>query len=61
MTRQVITGARLFDGTRFRTGSALVIEDGRIVSIQPEATVAGGERLRLRGTIAPGREASPCS
>ncbi|MDQ1846664.1 N-acetylglucosamine-6-phosphate deacetylase [Gemmobacter fulvus] len=54
MTRQVITGARLFDGTRFRTGSALVIEDGRIVSIQPEATVAGGERLRLRGMIAPG-------
>ena len=51
--RQVIAGARVFDGSRFQDGHALVIEDNRIVAILPEAQ-AGAATLTVEGILAPG-------
>ncbi|MGR3545403.1 MAG: N-acetylglucosamine-6-phosphate deacetylase, partial [Paracoccus sp. (in: a-proteobacteria)] len=51
--RQVIAGARIFDGAGFLDGRALVIEDGRIAAILPEAK-AGAVTHRIGGILAPG-------
>ncbi|MDP5308190.1 N-acetylglucosamine-6-phosphate deacetylase [Paracoccus spongiarum] len=51
--RHVLAGARIFDGAALRDGAALVIEDGRIAAILPEAE-AGPPTSRLAGIIAPG-------
>ena len=51
--RQVIAGARIFDGSRFQDGHALVIEDDRIGAILPEAQ-AGAATLTVEGILAPG-------
>lgn len=53
MTRQVLAGARVFDGAALHDGAALVIEDQRIAAILPEAE-AGPPTRRLTGIIAPG-------
>ncbi|MFC6488105.1 N-acetylglucosamine-6-phosphate deacetylase [Nitratireductor sp. GCM10026969] len=52
----ILTGARLFDGERFREGQALVLEDGRVKALVPVAEVGSSETIiRLDGGIlAPG-------
>ncbi|MDE3122614.1 MAG: N-acetylglucosamine-6-phosphate deacetylase, partial [Paracoccaceae bacterium] len=55
MTRQILTGARLFDGQRFLDDAALVVEGGQIAAILPRADVPGGPVTELAGGIlAPG-------
>jgi N-acetylglucosamine-6-phosphate deacetylase len=56
MARQALTGARIFDGTRFHENSSLLITNGTIEAIVPEAeTVGDRERIRLAGgVVAPG-------
>ncbi|WP_163267790.1 N-acetylglucosamine-6-phosphate deacetylase [Chelativorans alearense] len=51
-----IAGARLFDGERFHDGHALVVEEGRVKAVVPEAEIAGRDGVtRLDGGIlAPG-------
>lgn len=51
--RLALTGARVFDGTRLHAGLAVVVEDGRIAALVPEAGVTGGTRLP-GGILAPG-------
>ena len=55
MTRTIFTGARLFDGTGLHDRMALVVEDGRILALLPEAAAPAGERVALSGgVLAPG-------
>jgi N-acetylglucosamine-6-phosphate deacetylase len=55
MTRQVITGAAIFDGWTMRHDHALVIEDGLIAAIIPTADAPDAARFDLKGgTLAPG-------
>lgn len=55
MSRSILTGARIFDGCRILTGRALVVEDGRIAALIPEADAPDGPREVLPGGIlAPG-------
>lgn len=51
--REVLVGARIFDGHRIREGAALVIEDGHVAALIPEAEAPAGAR-RMEGLIAPG-------
>lgn len=52
MGRRVFVGADVFDGATMHAGAALVVEDGRVVAIGPEAA---GERVELDGgVLAPG-------
>ena len=53
MAREILTGARIFDGTRFLDGRALVIEDGEIAALIPEAEAPAEGRHRLDGILAP--------
>lgn len=50
--RQVFAAAKIFDGALLLERHALVIEDGKIAAILPEAE-AGAPDTRLSGTIAP--------
>lgn len=51
----IFTGARLFDGSRFLTGQALVVRAGRIHALLPEHEAPAGERVALGGgVLAPG-------
>lgn len=51
---QVFTGAAIFDGTRLHHGKALVVKDGGVTALLPEAQ-AQGDRIHLPGGIlAPG-------
>lgn len=54
--RQILTGARIFDGTRFHDDTALVIRDGRIEALLPATAAPAGPRRQLpAGSIlAPG-------
>ena len=55
MSRQVFTGAAIFDGARLREGLALVVEEGVVAGLVPEAERPDGEAVRLAGGIlAPG-------
>ncbi|UUP16996.1 N-acetylglucosamine-6-phosphate deacetylase [Nitratireductor thuwali] len=56
MRSMVLTGARIFDGERTLAGHALVVEEGRIRAIVPEAEAAGRADVRLLdgGLLAPG-------
>ncbi|WP_417415933.1 N-acetylglucosamine-6-phosphate deacetylase [Hoeflea sp.] len=56
MTRQALTGARIFDGTRFHENSTLLIADGKIEAIVPAGEIAGDrQQIDLAGgTLAPG-------
>ncbi|TJZ92006.1 N-acetylglucosamine-6-phosphate deacetylase [Paracoccus gahaiensis] len=51
--RHVLTGARIFDGTRLLADHALVIEDGRITGLPPSAEAPPATR-RVAGILAPG-------
>ena len=51
---QVLTGARIFDGARFLDGHALVIENGVIAAILPEAEAPAQGRRAVAGILAPG-------
>lgn len=51
----ILSGARLFDGQHFHEGRAIVVEDGRVLSVLPEADAPSGQRIRLDGgVLAPG-------
>lgn len=50
--RQVLTGARIFDGQSFRENAALVIEGDRIAALIP-ADTAPADARPVEGTIAP--------
>lgn len=55
MDRTVFTGAALFDGDTLRHGLALVVEDGHVAAVVPEADEPGGERVAFGGgVLAPG-------
>ena len=55
MERLILSGARLFDGVRLRDGLAVVVVQGRIAAVLPEAEAPPGQTLRLAGGIlAPG-------
>ncbi|KQZ15417.1 N-acetylglucosamine-6-phosphate deacetylase [Mesorhizobium sp. Root554] len=50
-----LTGARIFDGDDWHEGAALVMRDGLIEAILPEAAVQPDvERLEIGGILAPG-------
>ncbi|TGN54724.1 N-acetylglucosamine-6-phosphate deacetylase, partial [Paracoccus liaowanqingii] len=51
--RHVLTGARIFDGTRLLADHALVIEEGRIVGLPPVAKAPPATR-QVAGILAPG-------
>ena len=48
MTREILSGARLFDGTRFIDGHALVIEDGAYSASLDGMTLAGDLVLEIK-------------
>ncbi|MCF1710632.1 N-acetylglucosamine-6-phosphate deacetylase [Tabrizicola sp. J26] len=53
--RQILIGARLFDGQRLHGTQAVVVDGGRVVATLPEADAPPGKRLRLEGgVLAPG-------
>ncbi|PKQ04027.1 MAG: N-acetylglucosamine-6-phosphate deacetylase [Alphaproteobacteria bacterium HGW-Alphaproteobacteria-11] len=56
MAAQALTGARIFDGDRYHTGSAVVLDGGRVAGICTEAALPEGVPItRLAGgLIAPG-------
>lgn len=55
MGRVILTGARLFDGTRCHDGQAVVIEGDRIAAILPMEDTSEAERIMLDGgLLAPG-------
>ena len=55
MTRQILTGAAIFDGVQILHDHALVIEAGLIGAIVPASDAPDGPRLMLpAGTLAPG-------
>ena len=52
---RIFTGATLFDGSRLRPGMAVLVADGRIAGIVPEADAPAGTRVVLAGgVLAPG-------
>ena len=55
MERLILSGARLFDGVHLRDGLAVVVAQGRIAAVLPEAEAPPGQTLRLAGgVLAPG-------
>jgi N-acetylglucosamine-6-phosphate deacetylase len=55
MTRKIFTGAQVFDGTELHRGRALVVEDGHVTALVPEAEAPDGAHVALAGGIlAPG-------
>ena len=55
MTRKVYSGAAIFDGEKLRAGAALVVEEGRVAAIVPEAEAPEGAQVALEGgVLAPG-------
>ncbi len=51
----ILSGARVFDGQRFHEDHAVVVEDGRVLSVLPVADAPSGQRMRLDGgVLAPG-------
>ena len=48
MAREILSGARLFDGTRFIDGHALVIEDGAYSASLDGMTLAGDLVLEIK-------------
>lgn len=51
----IFTGAALFDGETLRDGLALVVADGRVAALVPEAEAPEGDRVPLAGgVLAPG-------
>lgn len=56
MTRQALTGARIFDGTRFHENATLLVTNGMVEAIVPESETAfDHQRIELAGgVLAPG-------
>ncbi|WP_173934851.1 N-acetylglucosamine-6-phosphate deacetylase [Chelativorans sp. Marseille-P2723] len=56
MGKTLIAGARLFDGERFQDGKALVIAEGKVEALVPEAEIAVRSDVRWLegGILAPG-------
>ncbi len=55
MTRTILKGATVFDGERLHDGKSVVLLDGRIDALVPEAEAQGDTVLDLTGcTLAPG-------
>ena len=54
MAREILTGARLFDGAGFIDDHALIIEDGEIAAILPVDKAPAEGRRAAPGIIAPG-------
>jgi N-acetylglucosamine-6-phosphate deacetylase len=55
MTAFALTGARIFDGAALRAGHAVVVDDGRIVSLIPDAVIPRDVAVReVAGLLAPG-------
>jgi len=55
MSRQALTGARIFDGERLLEGHAVVIDGGRIGAVVPRRDLAAGMTAReVQGLLAPG-------
>jgi len=56
MEGTILTGARIFDGERFFDGHALIVENGRVKAIVPEAEVFGASDVTKLdgGILAPG-------
>lgn len=54
--RQILLGARIFDGTRFHDDHALVLEEGHIAALVPAAAAPEGPRRHLPADsiLAPG-------
>lgn len=53
MSRTAFAGAAIFDGERMHRSAALVVEEGRVARILPEAEAAGAQHLD-GGVLAPG-------
>ena len=53
MTREVLTGALIFDGAQLIERHALVIEDGMIAQILPEAEAPTDDRRAVPGILVP--------
>lgn len=53
MALETLTGARLFDGTRYIDQHALLIEDGEIAAILPQDKAPAEGRREVPGIIAP--------
>ncbi|WP_323716760.1 N-acetylglucosamine-6-phosphate deacetylase [Paracoccus aminovorans] len=51
--REILTGARIFDGARMIDGHALVIEEGEIAAILPEAEAPAEGHRAVTGILAP--------
>jgi N-acetylglucosamine-6-phosphate deacetylase len=47
-------GAAIFDGTRLHHGHALVVDEGRVTALLPEAQATGDRVLLPGGVLAPG-------
>jgi N-acetylglucosamine-6-phosphate deacetylase len=54
MSATVFSGAAVFDGARLHPGAALVVEDGRVAGIVPEAEAQGARVALGGGVLAPG-------
>ncbi|MBI1217120.1 MAG: N-acetylglucosamine-6-phosphate deacetylase [Rhodobacteraceae bacterium] len=54
MTRVSYTGAAIFDGAQMIAGAALIVTDGHIIAIRPEAEVEGTIERLDGGILAPG-------
>lgn len=55
MSMRAFVGARLFDGWRFHDGAALLVEDGLVAGIVPEADCSPNvPRETMSGVVAPG-------
>ena len=52
MAREILTGARIFDGRRLIDGHALVIDNGEILAILPRDKVPDRNRREVPGIIA---------
>lgn len=52
--RAIYTGARIFDGAQLHDGHALVVEEGRVAAIVPDAAVQGPRTALSGGILAPG-------
>lgn len=50
-SRQILTGAQVFDGTRLLGNHVVVIEAGKIAAVQPDAADLIGDRVALSGGV----------
>jgi N-acetylglucosamine-6-phosphate deacetylase len=51
MSREIFTGARIFDGERFHDDKALIVADGRVEAIVSRHQLPEGETISLDGGV----------